>query len=82
MGLCSLRRESSAGTLNLAYCDASSLSEARTAAPWCGLLQNQEREIMRGNFRTMKGNPLPPVQPSLGNSPRQEAAASNAAVGI
>lgn len=27
---------------------------------------------MKGNFRTIKGNPLPPVQPSLGNSPRKK----------
>lgn len=36
---------------------------------------------MKGNFRTMKGNPLPPVQPGLGNSPLQEVTASNTAAG-
>lgn len=37
---------------------------------------------MKGNFRTMKGNPLPPVQPGLGNSPLPETAPSNAAAGV
>lgn len=75
MGFCSSGRESSAQ-------DASSLGKARPAAPWHVLLENQEHEIMKGNFRTMKGNPLPPIQPSLGNSPPQEVAGSNAAAGI
>lgn len=37
---------------------------------------------MKGNFRTMKGNPLPPVQPGLGNSPLPETVPSNAAAGV
>lgn len=28
---------------------------------------SQQCGVMKGNFRTIKGNPLPPVQPSLGN---------------
>lgn len=79
MGLRSLGRESSAVMLNPAHRDA---SKARPAAPWRALSQNQEHEVMKGNFRTMKGNPLPLVQPSLGNPPPQEAAASNAAAGM
>lgn len=67
------------GTLNLAHRDA---SKAQPTAPRRALSQNHEHEIMKGNFRTMKGNPLPPVQPGLGNSPLQEVAASNAAAGV
>lgn len=66
------------GELNSVCWDASSLGKARPAALRRALSQNQEHEVMEGNFRTIKGNPLPPVQPSLG----KEAAASNAAAGI
>lgn len=46
------------------------------------LSPNQERGARKGNFRTIKGNPLPPVQPSLGTHPRKKPQPQKAAAGL
>lgn len=68
--------------LKAAHWDGSSLGRAQPAAPWRAVWQDQEHRTMEGNCRTMKGNPLPAGQPSLGNPALGEAAGSSAAAGI